>query len=334
MFQLTFNNIPCFSRITYSDKQSRAGQAIRVSKSRKNRADVAPLLQTPIQVWSFCLHLHTDEYSNGLFVHWEFSQVCMFDEECPCSMWSRNGTSEIWRWRWDPPFSYRGLKPRFVVGEIEPCVPTAHSQIPSVRRTWPEQRFLCVRLVQELVELVLTDVDMRPGTGAGVDAPHTCLEVGCGSGAIALSLLKSLPQVRFGFIVTNWPPGTAPLVHQCNTCKYWMDCHWIWSTRSWSPEAADSESPGCFSRSRFSLFTISACDICTPFSFYGPQMLYVCYSWLFLKWHPLGWQLGFWVKTIFGSDVHVPCRMNLNNFGNPLIFNLYQYQTHLRFSLV
>ncbi|XP_040060251.1 MTRF1L release factor glutamine methyltransferase isoform X2 [Gasterosteus aculeatus] len=49
---------------------------------------------------------------------------------------------------------------------------------------------------EELVELVLTDVDMRPGTGAGVDAPHTCLEVGCGSGAIALSLLKSLPQLK------------------------------------------------------------------------------------------------------------------------------------------
>lgn len=57
-------------------------------------------------------------------------------------------------------------------------------------------------LVQELVELVLTDLEMKPGTG--VDNRHiACLEVGCGSGAISLSLLKSLPQVRFVFIVGN-----------------------------------------------------------------------------------------------------------------------------------
>lgn len=58
-------------------------------------------------------------------------------------------------------------------------------------------------LVQELVELVLTDLEMKLGTGAGADTQHTCLEVGCGSGAISLSLLKSLPQVRFVFIVRN-----------------------------------------------------------------------------------------------------------------------------------
>ncbi|XP_068451062.1 MTRF1L release factor glutamine methyltransferase isoform X2 [Clinocottus analis] len=49
---------------------------------------------------------------------------------------------------------------------------------------------------EELVELVLTDLEMKPGTGAGADAQHTCLEVGCGSGAISLSLLKSLPQLK------------------------------------------------------------------------------------------------------------------------------------------
>ncbi|XP_041816279.1 MTRF1L release factor glutamine methyltransferase [Chelmon rostratus] len=49
---------------------------------------------------------------------------------------------------------------------------------------------------EELVELVLTDLEMKPGTGAGGDAQHTCLEVGCGSGAISLSLLKNLPQLK------------------------------------------------------------------------------------------------------------------------------------------
>lgn len=45
--------------------------------------------------------------------------------------------------------------------------------------------------MQELVEVVLTDLQRLCGSGA------TVLEVGCGSGAISVSLLKSLPQVRF-----------------------------------------------------------------------------------------------------------------------------------------
>ncbi|XP_038552682.1 MTRF1L release factor glutamine methyltransferase isoform X1 [Micropterus salmoides] len=49
---------------------------------------------------------------------------------------------------------------------------------------------------EELVELVLTDLKRKPGTGVGADAQYTCLEVGCGSGAISLSLLKSLPQLK------------------------------------------------------------------------------------------------------------------------------------------
>ncbi|XP_056292738.1 MTRF1L release factor glutamine methyltransferase [Pseudoliparis swirei] len=49
---------------------------------------------------------------------------------------------------------------------------------------------------EELVELVLTDLEMKPGSGIGADGQHTCLEVGCGSGAISLSLLKSLPQLK------------------------------------------------------------------------------------------------------------------------------------------
>ncbi|XP_039971411.1 MTRF1L release factor glutamine methyltransferase isoform X2 [Xiphias gladius] len=49
---------------------------------------------------------------------------------------------------------------------------------------------------EELVELVLKDMEMKPGTGPGADAQHTCLEVGCGCGAISLSLLKGLPQLK------------------------------------------------------------------------------------------------------------------------------------------
>ncbi|XP_074500715.1 MTRF1L release factor glutamine methyltransferase [Sebastes fasciatus] len=49
---------------------------------------------------------------------------------------------------------------------------------------------------EELVELVLADLEMKTGTGVCADTHHTCLEVGCGSGAISLSLLKSLPQLK------------------------------------------------------------------------------------------------------------------------------------------
>ncbi|XP_057701935.1 MTRF1L release factor glutamine methyltransferase [Corythoichthys intestinalis] len=42
---------------------------------------------------------------------------------------------------------------------------------------------------EELVELVLNDLQKKSGS-------LTCLEVGCGSGAISLSLLKNLPQLR------------------------------------------------------------------------------------------------------------------------------------------
>lgn len=42
--------------------------------------------------------------------------------------------------------------------------------------------------------------DLKTGSGVGADIRQTCLEVGCGSGAISLSLLKSLPQVRNGHV--------------------------------------------------------------------------------------------------------------------------------------
>ncbi|XP_069546897.1 MTRF1L release factor glutamine methyltransferase [Brachyistius frenatus] len=49
---------------------------------------------------------------------------------------------------------------------------------------------------EELVELVLADLQMKTETQAGADTELTCLEVGCGSGAISLSLLKSLHQLK------------------------------------------------------------------------------------------------------------------------------------------
>lgn len=49
---------------------------------------------------------------------------------------------------------------------------------------------------EELVELVLADLLGKPDTGTHGERPLTCLEVGCGSGAITLSLLKDLPQLR------------------------------------------------------------------------------------------------------------------------------------------
>ncbi|XP_072238064.1 MTRF1L release factor glutamine methyltransferase [Leuresthes tenuis] len=49
---------------------------------------------------------------------------------------------------------------------------------------------------EELVGLVLTDLQGNSGPGVDADSQQTCLEVGCGSGAVSLSLLKSLPQLK------------------------------------------------------------------------------------------------------------------------------------------
>lgn len=57
--------------------------------------------------------------------------------------------------------------------------------------------------MQDLVTLVLSDLERKPATTVGADGQCTCLEVGCGSGAISLSLLKSLPQVRFLVVEGN-----------------------------------------------------------------------------------------------------------------------------------
>lgn len=55
--------------------------------------------------------------------------------------------------------------------------------------------FMGTVLLQELVGLVLADFQKGHMTGVNGKAGYRCLEVGCGSGAISLSLLKSLPQV-------------------------------------------------------------------------------------------------------------------------------------------
>ncbi|KAM9410248.1 MTRF1L release factor glutamine methyltransferase [Pholidichthys leucotaenia] len=49
---------------------------------------------------------------------------------------------------------------------------------------------------EELVEHVLTYLQKKCGSGVGAAAQPTCLEVGCGSGAVSLSLLKSLPELK------------------------------------------------------------------------------------------------------------------------------------------
>ncbi|KAJ7998427.1 hypothetical protein DPEC_G00204820 [Dallia pectoralis] len=49
---------------------------------------------------------------------------------------------------------------------------------------------------EELVGLVLADLQVLQGIGVSEQANFQCLEVGCGSGAISLSLLYSLPQLR------------------------------------------------------------------------------------------------------------------------------------------
>lgn len=56
--------------------------------------------------------------------------------------------------------------------------------------------YIVVLFLKELVELVLRHLLQ----GSDAAAQPSCLEVGCGSGAISLSLLKSLPQVRSMFI--------------------------------------------------------------------------------------------------------------------------------------
>ncbi|XP_010894360.1 MTRF1L release factor glutamine methyltransferase [Esox lucius] len=49
---------------------------------------------------------------------------------------------------------------------------------------------------EELVGLMLADLQVKQGTGVSEEANLRCLEVGCGTGAISLSLLNSLPQLR------------------------------------------------------------------------------------------------------------------------------------------
>lgn len=59
---------------------------------------------------------------------------------------------------------------------------------------------ISVFVLKELVDLVLRDLQGSRVAGVDAAAQLTCLEVGCGSGAVSLSLLKSLPQVRSVFI--------------------------------------------------------------------------------------------------------------------------------------
>lgn len=65
--------------------------------------------------------------------------------------------------------------------------------------------------MQELVELVLNDLQMKTEMGVPDKMEPTCLEVGCGSGAISLSLLKTLPQVEI--CVISFQMSGIPIRH-------------------------------------------------------------------------------------------------------------------------
>ncbi len=152
--------------------------------------------------------------------------------ECLCSMCLRSGTSEIWRWRWDLLCSYRDLKLRLDRRQIG-----THTY--DVKTRWSvahSKSSVFSVLVQELVELVLTDLERKPRTGVDADAQYTCLEVGCGSGAISLSLLKSLPQVRCVHIEGkfNYPLKLWLRLKYLTYC--WIHHLKLCYRHSWSPE--------------------------------------------------------------------------------------------------
>ena len=72
-------------------------------------------------------------------------------------------------------------------------------------------------VVQELVELVLADLKGKQDTGMHGEPQLTCLEVGCGSGAITLSLLKDLPQVSLCVCVCVCACGCVCMCqHSCS----------------------------------------------------------------------------------------------------------------------
>lgn len=99
------------------------------------------------------------------------------------------------------------------------------------------------RLVQELVELVLTDLQNHPGS---TETPPTCLEVGCGSGAISLSLLKSLPQVSFVVIIRSSLLASPPCVIflKAAGCTFRNCIISLFSGLFETQEQAADESPG------------------------------------------------------------------------------------------
>lgn len=146
-------------------------------------------------------------------------------------------------------------------------------------------------LVQELVELVLADLEMKTGTGVCADTHHTCLEVGCGSGAISLSLLKSLPQVRFVFIVGNRflasrNGSVCPSVHHFDPGWNIVTTGWItmdFGTHFHVPQRINPADIGdpltvplAPPESQTSHFSPSTSDRCigTTFCIHSPQRMY------------------------------------------------------------
>ncbi|XP_030791968.1 MTRF1L release factor glutamine methyltransferase isoform X4 [Rhinopithecus roxellana] len=101
---------------------------------------------------------------------------------------------------------------------------------------WPSSAWLGLDILRELVEWVLEEVAQR-SYAVGSPGSPLILEVGCGSGAISLSLLSQLPQSRV--IAVDKGEAAISLTHENAQRLRLQDRIWIihldmTSERSWT----------------------------------------------------------------------------------------------------
>ncbi|XP_005547292.3 MTRF1L release factor glutamine methyltransferase isoform X5 [Macaca fascicularis] len=101
---------------------------------------------------------------------------------------------------------------------------------------WPSSAWLGLAILRELVEWVLEEVAQR-SYAVGSPGSPLILEVGCGSGAISLSLLSQLPQSRV--IAVDKGEAAISLTHENAQRLQLQDRIWIihldmTSERSWT----------------------------------------------------------------------------------------------------